>query len=102
MTIDKLKPGMTVYDVGRTTMGNTTLRTVSVWPVQIVIVDHEKGVVEARWNYNPPRKYYRRSWSKWRAKEPVTIKGALGIRRLATRAEIAAMRSESPNERAMP
>lgn len=91
MTIDKLKPGITVYDVGRSRMGNTTLRTVTVWTVRIVSVDVATNKVTARWNHNAERTYYQRSWSKWRLKQPVLIRNSFGQARLATRDEIKAM-----------
>jgi hypothetical protein len=90
MKIESLKPGMTVYDVGRTKMGNTTISTVSVWRVHIVSVDLEKRTVEASWNGNTAKTFRERSWSKWRAKEPLLIRGRMGYARMATREEVAA------------
>lgn len=90
MKLEKLKPGMIVYDVHKTQMGNTTMRTVGVWPVHIVSVDVENQTVEARWNHNPVQKYRGRAIGKWRAKEPLLITGRFGCARLATREEIKA------------
>lgn len=90
MKITKLKPGMKVHDVGRYKMGNTTMSTVAVWPVYIVSVDEEAGVVVARWNGNQERRYYQNTWSKWRENKPLLISGGMGNQRLATREEIAA------------
>lgn len=86
MTIDKLKPGMTVYEVHSYKMGNTTRRSIGVWEVRIVSVDSEKGIVVASWNGNPASKYFKSSWSKWRLKEPMLVKSGWG-HRLATREE---------------
>jgi hypothetical protein len=90
MQIEKLQPGMVVYDVGRRRMGNTTINSVAVWQITIVSVDASMGTVRARWNYNPEKTYSRRDWSTWRAKAPLLIRGPFGSLRLATRAEIAA------------
>jgi hypothetical protein len=93
MNINKLTPGMTVYDVGRVKMGNTTMRTIAVWHVRIISVDLASGTVVACWNSNPERKYRERQWKKWRAKEPVLIPVGWG-KRLATREELAAMKTQ--------
>ena len=88
MTFDKLKPGMIVYDVHSYRMGNTSLRSVGVWDVQIVSVDVTREVVTASWNGNPPKDFYRSSWSKWRLKKPKLIDtGFCGQQRLAKRGE---------------
>lgn len=94
MKFEKLTPGMIVYSVGKTKMGNTTLSTVSVWRVQIVSVDTENRTVMASWNSNPVRKFYERDVAKWREKEPVLIRSAFGSARLATREEIKAMEAK--------
>jgi hypothetical protein len=87
MKMSSLKPGMTVYDVGRHKMGNTTISTVAIWPVHIVSVDIENFVVKASWNGNPANKFYSRSIAKWREKKPILISGPLGNARLSTREE---------------
>lgn len=92
MKFEKLKPGMVVYDVGRTKMGNTTMSTVSVWQVAIKEIDAERRRVLASWNCNAPRYYYENSISKWREKEPMLIRSEFGSRRLATREEKKAAR----------
>lgn len=93
MKIQNLKPGMTVYDVGTQVMGNTRIRTVSVWSVKIEAVDEALGTVTASWNGNRLRVFTERAWKKWRLKEPMLVN--VGMRqRLATRAEIAAAKNE--------
>lgn len=67
---EKIKPGMVLYDVHSETMGNTTMRSVGVWPVEIVSVDEHNRCAMVRWNHNPPRKWYERQLSRLRAKEP--------------------------------
>jgi hypothetical protein len=93
MDIKKLQPGMTVYSVGRTKMGNTTMSTVSVWTVTILEVDPEGRWVLARWNGNAPRKFYSGSIKSWRAKEPVLVESGWG-HRLATREELKALKDK--------
>ena len=93
MKFEALTPDTTVFDVRRTKMGNTTLTTVSVWPVYIEQVNPEKRTVLARWNGNASRSYSQASYSKWRKTEPMLIPQGLGSKRLATRAEIAAAKA---------
>lgn len=95
MKIEKLKPGMHLYSVGRYGMGNTTMSSVGVWGVHVVSVDVERGTVEASWNGNPVRKFYSSEWSKWREKEPLLIQSAFGAARLATRDEIKAAKAKA-------
>ncbi|NDY89742.1 hypothetical protein [Ideonella livida] len=92
MKFEKLKPGMTVYSVGRHKMGNTTMSTVAVWPVRIVEVDSEQRRCMASWNCNKPRLFFERDVSGWREKEPMLVSSGLG-RRLATREEQKAARA---------
>jgi hypothetical protein len=95
MKFEKLKPGTTVYSVGKTKMGNTTLSTVSVWPVSIVSVDAEQRTVEAKWNGNSARKFRETSYGKWKEKAPQLVATGLGAQRLATAAERAEKLKES-------
>jgi hypothetical protein len=92
MKFGHLEPGLTVYDVGRQKMGNTTLSTVAVWHVTIVSVDADSQSVMASWNGNPAKRFYKYAWSKWRLKRPVLIDSSFGSRRLATREELKAMK----------
>lgn len=95
MKFEKLQPGMTVYDVGRHKMGNTTMSTVAVWCVTIVSVDAESRSCVARWNGNSARKYYQSAYSKWREKAPILISNSFGSARLATREELKTMAARS-------
>ena len=81
MKIDKLKPGMIVYDVHSHRMGNTTMRTLGVWRIRIEQLDLEKRTVYASWNNNPARWFHSNIWSKWKLKEPVLIRGGITTRR---------------------
>jgi hypothetical protein len=70
MTLDKLQPGMLVYDVHSYRMGYTTLRSIGVWKVHILAVDRESRTVQAMWNGNKSQLFRERQWSKWRLKAP--------------------------------
>jgi hypothetical protein len=95
MKIEKLQPGQVVYSVERRKMGNTKLSTVGVFNVSIKEIDPEKRWVVASWNGNSPQKFYAKSVIKWRAGKPVLISSFGGMRqRLATRAEIKALKAE--------
>jgi hypothetical protein len=92
MKIEKLKPGMRVWSVGKYTVGHTTQKSIAVWPVKIVSVNLESGTVTASWNGNPNKLFLRRTWSKWREKRPLLIKQSFNCHRLATREEIKAQK----------
>lgn len=94
MKIEKLQPGQVVYSVERRGFGNTTMKTTSVFKVQIIEIDPEKQWVLASWNSNPARKYHKRTFGKWRATKPLMITSGMGTQRLATREEIKAMSKE--------
>ena len=93
MKFEKLTPGMVVYDVHRHRLGNTTISTVGVWKVRIVSVEPETRRVVASWNGNPAKTFYFGDVTKWREKEPMLIRGALGNARLANRDELKAARA---------
>lgn len=90
MKIDKLTPGIVVYSISRTQMGNTRIKTVSIYPIRIIAVDPDHHTVRAEWNGNEARNYGSRTWSRWRLKRPVLIKNSLGQARIARRGELAA------------
>ena len=50
MKIEKLKPGMVVFSVGKMRMGNTAIKTVVVHPVAIKSIDMQSRRVVASWN----------------------------------------------------
>lgn len=97
MKIEQLQPGQIVYSVYRHRMGNTTLHTTEVWRGQIVSINPEDQTVVASWNGYRPERFISSVWSKWRIKEPMLIDtGLMGQKRLATRAELRAMREAQP------
>lgn len=91
MKFEKLTVGMTVHELLRRKMGNTTLRTLVSMPISIKSIDLEKRTVVASWNGNPARVFYERSVKSWREKPPVLIPNGIGGHRLATREEIKAI-----------
>lgn len=70
MVLKKLKPGMTVYDVRKTTGLAAFNGEWSTWSVHIIEVDAENSRVYASWNGNKPEWYHERTWSRWRLKKP--------------------------------
>jgi hypothetical protein len=86
--ISKLQPGMTVWNVQRRQMGNTTLRDTAVFSILVKEIDPEGRYVIASWNYNQPERFYSGEVSKWRAKKPITVAMAFGSSRLANREEL--------------
>ena len=89
--IANLTPGQVLFTVRRHKMGNTTISTVAVHTVKVLEV-HEDYVL-ATWNGNTPRKYRSAQVSKWKVKAPVLVSGGFGQKRLATRAEQAALQA---------
>jgi hypothetical protein len=85
---------MTVYDVHKYLMGNTTIRTTGIWEVYIKGVNKREDTVTASWNGNPPKTYSRGIWSKWRLKKPVMVTSAMGYQRIATREEQKVMKTD--------
>lgn len=57
VNFDKIKPGMVLYERRSECMGNTTLRSISEWNVQVLKVDQEKFTAIVRWNGNKPEKW---------------------------------------------
>lgn len=89
MKFEKLKPGMILYDVGRTKMGNTTMTTVSVWSVRVISVDAQKRTALCSWNGNTARTFSQDRLAKLREKSPLLVRSGLGWR-LANREELKA------------
>lgn len=88
MKFEKIKPGMILYDVHAERLGNTTLRTMDCWEVEIVSVDAERGTAVVIWNGNRhrPSTYYRRDLERLRAKEPEMETFGFGQRRIKHKA----------------
>ena len=57
---DKIEPGMTLLDVHREKMGNTTMSEWGAWKVKIISVDREQRAAVVSWNGNKPETYYAR------------------------------------------
>lgn len=64
----KIKPGMELFDIHRTRMGNTMMSRWGKWIVKIVEVQEDGAIVS--WNHNPTQFWSRRRLEKLYAKEP--------------------------------
>lgn len=91
-SISKLQVGQVLYTVTKQGMGNTTIKTVAVHSVVIKEV-HGDHVI-ASWNGNAARRFEEYEVNKWKVKEPVLVSSGFA-KRLATRAELAAMKDTS-------
>ena len=99
MKFEKLKPGMVVYDVHKTKIGNTTRSTLGTWTVRIISVDPEKRSCMASWNSNPPQRFYEHSINKWKAERPCLVRTPSGGMRRPTREELAAHKARLKAEK---
>jgi hypothetical protein len=61
---EKIEAGMVLYDRHKYRAGNTTMRVLGEWPVQILSIDAEKRTAVASWNGNRPSTWPERSLSK--------------------------------------
>ena len=94
--IEKIKPGQVLWSVSSGRLGNTMLTTKNLYPVRVVEVDMANKRVLASWNGNPERWMYQ--VAKLRVTKPVMVKSAFGSSRLATRAELKAMKAKKGGE----
>ncbi|MGB3251653.1 hypothetical protein [Buttiauxella gaviniae] len=92
MKIAALSSGQLVYSVDKTTMGNTSLKTISVYPVTVTEV--RETSVMASWNGNAPRRFSEAAVKKWKVEKPVLVSNGFGTKRLATKDEIAQMKAD--------
>lgn len=70
MVLNKLKVGMTVYDVRPTTGLNRFNWRWNTYPVHIKEINQEEEMVYASWNGNASQWFLKRTWSKWRLNIP--------------------------------
>ncbi len=87
MKFEKIKAGDTLYDVHSYRMGNTTIRTVGVWSVRVVEVNHATRCALVSWNGNMPEMYSERTLTRLKTKEPVLERGVFGSWRIAKRSK---------------
>ena len=67
---EKIKAGMTLYDVRKEKMGNTTMSRTGVWKVRVMEVNPSSRQVLASWNGNSPKWYREYSITKFRKSPP--------------------------------
>jgi len=83
-TISKLSPGQTVYSVERRRMGNTTISRGACFSVYVIevhpSVNGSVPFVIASWNSNPSRKFYEKSFKKWKLVKPEPKGSVLGMK----------------------
>jgi hypothetical protein len=91
--ISRVVPGQVLYTVQQQKMGNTTMKTTVVHTVVVKEVDPEGRFVIASWNHNAARRFYPSSVKSWKVKKPVLVGSGMS-KRLATKAELAAMAAE--------
>lgn len=90
MKLEKMKPGMVVYDCHSYKMGNTNMRSLGIWTVKIISVNLEKRTVNASWNHNGEKTYYQGDYKKWTEKKPTLIKEGLRWRKMTKEEKAAA------------
>lgn len=67
---EKIKPGMVLLDIHSEQAGNTTMRRLGCWKVEVVSVDTENECAAVRWNGNAARMWSKRQLEKLYIKEP--------------------------------
>ena len=87
MKFEKIKPGMTLYDVHSYRMGNTTLKTMGCWTVRVISVDTEKRTAVVSWNGNRETTYYENALTKLKESKPIMVRNIMGSYRLQTAEE---------------
>lgn len=67
---EKITPGMRLMDIHSHRMGNTMMRELGCWFVDIISVDTEKRTAVVRWNDNAPEVYHEYELTRLYTKEP--------------------------------
>lgn len=67
---DKIEPGMVLLDIHSYRMGNTTMRRLGKWAVEILSVDKEARTALVRWNGNPPERWLQHRLCRLYVTEP--------------------------------
>jgi hypothetical protein len=75
---DAIKPGDVLYDVGKVRMGNTTMRSLTVWRVVVQEVDAEKRRALVSWNGNATKWWSEAKIKKLRRSPPKTRQSVTG------------------------
>jgi hypothetical protein len=99
MKFDKLAVGMVLFDLHSYRMGNTTMRSLGVWPVRVVEIDAEKRRALCNWNGNAPTWYSEWNIEKLKGKKPILISTGMGGQRRPTREELAEIRAKAKAEK---
>lgn len=97
MKFEKITAGMTLYDVHSHRMGNTKMKTIGVWSVNVIEVDAENRKARCSWNGNQATWLYESSLAKLKGVKPILVSTAMGGKRRPTlkeRQDIMAARKE--------
>lgn len=65
---EKIAAGIKLYDRRKYQMGNTTIRTIGEWDVEVLEVNAEHRWAIVKWNGNPPKRWHEgalKSLSTW-------------------------------------
>lgn len=69
---EKIKVGQVLYDVHSHRMGNTVMRTLGIWTVQVMELYPEERAALVSWNGNPPSKWRSMQLERLFANKPLT------------------------------
>ena len=64
--LEKLSPGQILWDYHTYQQGNTTLKKMGEWPIEIIEIDLENNRALCSWNGNKPEWKYRKQIEKYR------------------------------------
>jgi len=70
---EKIQAGQTLYDRHRYSMGNTTIKALGEWKVEILEVSPMSRTARVRWNGNPEQWWHERRLAKlfsWSMNDP--------------------------------
>lgn len=67
---EKIKAGMKLLDVHKHQMGNTHMRRLGWWPVEIISVDEAAQTAIVSWNNNPAQTWDKRRLERLYTKKP--------------------------------
>jgi hypothetical protein len=70
MKYEKIKEGMTLYDVHKSKMGNTRRSSYGTYPVRVIKLDPTTRSATVSWNNNPPTVYNEQKLSKLKQEKP--------------------------------
>lgn len=97
-SINRVEVGQVLYKPYKRKMGNTTISTTEISQITVKEVNVEGSYIVYRSRAGYDRKMRVTELKSWRVNRPVLIESFTGSKRLATRAEIKAMKEKSKEE----